>query len=160
MGQRYSCSFQEVAVTAAQDLFELAAPADAVVRLISCRIGQSSDPGDAQAEMIPIKIVRGHGSVTSGSGGTAGVEEPLSKGFSAAGSVVEINNTTKMVVGSGSLHTMLNDAFNLQVGWLYQPVPEEVIEVSPSDRITVELVTAPVDSLDMNGTIVWEELGG
>lgn len=160
MGLKYTAVFEDIAVTVAQDLFEIAAPADACVVVHAVRMGQSSDAGDAQAEMLSISMVRGEGTVTSGAGGAAVTPNPLEKGFPAAGSVVERNNTTKMVIGTGALKVMLNEAFNVQVGWLYQPVPEERIVISPSDRLTVELVAAPADSLTMSGQIVFEEWGG
>lgn len=160
MGMRYSGVFEEVAVSAAQDLFELVAPADASIVIHSVRIGQSSDAADAQSEMLPVSFVRGEGSVTSGSGGSTPTPAPLESGFAASGATLEANNTTKMVVGSGSLTTLYNDAFNVQVGFLYQPVPEERVIVSPGDRVTVELVSAPADSLTVSGMIVWEEIGG
>ena len=65
-----------------------------------------------------------------------------------------------MVAGGGSLQVLYNDTFNIQVGFLYQPVPEERITVTPSDRFTVELVNAPADALTMSGTITFEEKGG
>jgi hypothetical protein len=74
--------------------------------------------------------------------------------------VVEINNTTRATAGGGSLVTMLEDTWNIQLGWLYYPVPEERIVVSPSDFITVALPTAPTDDLETSGTIVWEAIGG
>lgn len=160
MGMRYSGSFEAVAVSAAQDLFELVAPADSAIIIHSIRIGQSSDYGDAAAEGLSISLVRGEGSVTTGSGGSTPTPAPLESGFAASGATLEANNTTKMVVGAGTLTTLQNDAFNAQVGWLYQPVPEERIIISPDDRMTVELVGAPNDALTMSGTIVWEEVGG
>ena len=110
--------------------------------------------------MLAISFVRGIGSVTTGSGGTTPTPSALETGFAASGATLEANNTTKMVVGSGSLVVLYNDDFNVQVGFLYQPVPEERIVLSPGDRMTVELVGAPADSLTMSGTIVWEEIGG
>lgn len=160
MGMRYSGAFEDVAVSAAQDLFELVAPADSTITIHSVRAGQSSDFGDAAAEGLSISFVRGEGTVTSGSGGSTPTPAPLESGFAASGATLEANNTTKMVVGTGTLTTLYNDAFNVQVGFLYQPVPEERIVVSPSDRMTVELVGAPSDALTMSGTIVWEESGG
>lgn len=157
---RYSCSFSEVSVSVEQDLFELLAPTDATVILIACRFGQQTDAGDAAAEMLPIEIIRGKGTVTSGSGGTAGTEEPLESGSAAAGVVCELNNTTRMVVGTGSLHTMVADAFNIQVGYLYQPIDEERITVSPGDRVTVAIAAAPGSAIVMSGTITWDEIGG
>lgn len=159
MGMRYSVVFDAVAVTVAQDLFELTAPADAVCKIISCVIGQVTDAGDAESELLQITLRRGQGA-TSGSGGSAGTEVTLEAGFAAAGSAVEINNTTQMVAGGGSLQVLREEAFNVQVGWLYQPTPEEYIYVSPGDFFTVALDTAPSDSLTMSGTLIWEELGG
>lgn len=160
-GNVYTAVFEEVTATLAQDLFELLAPNDVCLELISARVGQSSDPADAQAEMAAISIVRGVGTVTSGSGGgTNPTPRPTHQGGAASGSTVEINNTTKMVVGTGALEILLNDDFNMQVGWLYQPVPEERFYVSPSDRVTIELVNAPADALTISGTISWREIGG
>lgn len=159
MGMRYSCVFDAVAVTAAQDLFELTAPADSALIIHSIRIGQTTDYGDAAAEGSQITLRRGQGT-TSGSGGSAGTEVTLEAGFAAAGTLVETNNTTQMTVGGGSIQVLAEEPFNIQVGYLYQPVPEERIIISPSDLFTVALDSAPADSLTMSGTIVWEELGG
>ena len=143
MGMRYSGQFSAVAVTALQDVFELVAPTDSVIVLHSVRLGQSSDAGDAQAEMLPVEIVVGRGTVTSGSGGTTPAKEALEGGFAASGATLEANNTTRMVVGSGTLHTIIREAFNVQVGWLYQPLPEERSVGSPGDRRTRALPRAP-----------------
>jgi hypothetical protein len=156
---RYSCSFDAVAVSAAQDLFELTAPADAICVILSCRVGQTSDYGDAEAEGLQITLRRGNGA-TTGSGGSAGTEVALEAGFGTAGGVVEINNTTQMTAGGGSLEVLSVEPFNAQVGWLYQPTPEERVVVSPSDLFTVALDSAPSDALTMSGTLIWEEIGG
>lgn len=159
MGMRYSAVFDAVAVSAAQDLFELTAPSDAVCVILSCRVGQTSDYGDSEAEGLQITLRRGNGA-TSGSGGSAATEVGLEAGFATAGAAVEVNNTTQMTAGGGSLEVLHEEAFNAQVGWLYQPIPEERIVVSPSDLFTVALDSAPTDALTMSGTLVWEEIGG
>jgi len=160
MGMMYRAVFEDIAVSAAQDLFEILAPADAVVKVHEVYVGQSSDYGDASAEGLAISIVRGEGSVTSGSGGGSVTPAPQEKGFAAAGSVVERNNTTKMVVGTGTLVVVHNDAFNIQSGWQYIPTPEGRPVISPGDRLTVELVGAPADAITMSATVVFEEIGG
>jgi hypothetical protein len=38
--------------------------------------------------------------------------------------------------------------------------PETRPILSPSRRLTVELVNAPADSITMSGTILFEEIGG
>lgn len=153
MGRAYSASFEEVAVTAAQDLFEVVAPADASLKITGVTITQSSDAGDAQAEMLPILIHRG---TATGSGGSSVTASPLSEGDAAFGGTVEVNNTSQSVEGT-ILHA---EAFNVQIGFYYLPTPENQPEVSPSQLFIVELQAAPDDSLTMSGTIYFEEIGG
>jgi len=153
MGRMYSTVFEEVAVTAAQDLFEINAPADAVVVLHSCIVTQSSDAGDAEDEQLSIIF---HLGSTSGSGGSLPTEHPLELGSPAFGGTVEVNNTSQSTEGS-ILHA---EAFNVRAGFYYRPTPEERIVISPSDRLIIELQTAPADSLTMSGTIIFEEIGG
>jgi len=153
MGRTYAAAFEEVAVTVAQDLFEVVAPADGAVIIHSVTITQSSDAGDAQAEMLPILIHRG---TATGSGGTTVTPSPLALGDAAFGGVVEANNTTQSVEGT-FLHA---EAFNVQIGFYYLPPPEDRPIVSPSALFIVELQAAPDDSLTMNGTVVFEEVGG
>lgn len=56
MGRMYSATFELVAATAAQDLFEINAPADASVVVHGVWLSQSSDVGDAASEMLNILI--------------------------------------------------------------------------------------------------------
>ncbi len=159
-GMTYKAVFKEVAVTALQDLFELLCPTDAVIEILSYKIGQSSDFGDAEAEVLAIEWVRGEGTVTSGSGGSTPTPSPTQKGYAAAGGICEVNNTTRMLAGSGALVDVEADTFNAQIGYLYQPTPEEREWLSPGDRMTVALPNGPNDSLTMSGTLTWTEYGG
>jgi hypothetical protein len=150
----YSASFSSVAVTAVQDLLEVAAPSDAVVVVHSVSIGQSSDAGDSASELLPIQISKSTGS--SGSGGSSLTAVAHHTGDAAFGGTCEANNTTQATTTT----TLHSDTFNVQAGWLYQPTPEERIVLSPSARLVVELPTAPADSLTMSGTVTFEEIGG
>lgn len=152
MGQVYTASFTAATVTTARDLFELTAPADAVVRILSCRLGQLLDAGNAEAEMVAVEIERYTGA--DGTGGTTPTPQPHQVGFNAAGSVVRADVTL------GATRTeLLADVFNVQAGWLYQPIPEEMIYVSASDKIAIA-ITAPNDELTMHCSLTFEELGG
>lgn len=157
MSMMYTGVFGAVAVTAAQDFFELTAPADCIVVVHMVEITQHSDFQDAGEEIVQIALKRGVGS-TSGSGGTAPTPVKLQSGFAAAGSSLEVNNTTKMT--SGTITTVWQSAWNERSPWLWLPTPEMRIVLSPSERLTVELVGAPGDSITTNGTIVFEEIGG
>ncbi len=153
MGRMYSAVFENVAVTAAQDFIELNAPSDAVVVVHAVYIGQSSDAGDAESEMLDVLF---HMGSTSGSGGSTVTATPLELGDAAFGGTVEANNTTQSTEGT-LIHA---DTFNVLAGYQYMPTPETRIVISPSDRLNIELQAAPGDSLTMNGTIVFEEIGG
>jgi hypothetical protein len=152
----FVATFAAVAVTAAQDVFEIVAPASSRLLIREIRLGQYSDPGDAQAEMLSVQIIRGY--TTSGSGGSAVTPVNFSPVSGAASPVatVERNNTTVAQDGTGAV--LLADTFNVMGGWRYYPVPEERIEVGVSQRLVVR-ITAPADSLTMNGTMVYEEVG-
>jgi hypothetical protein len=152
-GRIYSAEFDGVAVTAAQDLWEIVAPADAIVVIHEVHIGQDSDAGDAEAEMLDILIHRG---TATGSGGTVVTPNPIEVGSPAFGGTVEANNTT----GSVETAPLRAEAWNIQIGYYYIPPPEQRIVISPSGLFIVELQNAPNDSLTMYGTIVFEEIGG
>ena len=153
-GHVYYASFFTAAVTALQDLFQLAPTTNPII-VHSIRIGQSSDEGDAQAEMLQVQISRTTLTV-NGSGGTVLTPVAASPGSPAATTVVEANNTTQSTVTT----EILEDTFNVQAGWLYLPTPEEriIVLASATTGLVVELPVGPSDPLDMTGTIVFEEI--
>lgn len=153
MGRMYSATFEEVAVTAAQDLFELVAPADMSVAIHGLMISQSSDAGDSESEQLNVLIHRGS---ASGSGGTTPTPAPLAVGDAASTVTVEANNTTQGTEGTIIHSECFNVMAGLQIWW----TPECRPIISPSGRLIVELQTAPGDSLTMSGTIYFEEIGG
>ena len=153
MSRMYAAVFESVAVTAAQDLFEINAPSNAVVRIHKIRISQSSDAGDAESEQLNVLIHRGS---TSGSGGSTITPTPLSVGDAAFGGTVKANNTSQSTEGA------FVDApcFNVMAGLEIINTPETYIDISPSGRLIIELQSAPGDSLTMSGVVVFEEIGG
>lgn len=153
-GQIYTASFSEVAVTALQDLFQLLASGTVPIEILSVRIGQSSDAGDAAAEMLPI-ILSSSDVTINGSGGTTVTPRPHSPGPAiAAVTVAEVNNTTQSTVTT----EIVSDTFNVQAGWLYQPPEAEQLIILPTEAFIVELPKAPTDSLDFSGSVTFKEL--
>jgi len=159
-GLVYTASFPLTAIAAQIDFFEILCPTDAVVCLHEVHIGQEIDEGDSEAELLGYQIVKGLGSVDSGSGGAAATIGRKMTGFPTLGSTVERLNTTKMAVGTGTLETWFSDSFHVAAGLHYVPTPEDRPYVSPGDRITVELDETPTDSLSFRGTIKFSEIGG
>lgn len=153
MGRIYSAVFEEIAVSAVQDLFELNAPSNAAVAVHALYLSQSSDAGDSESEQLNVLIHRGS---TSGTGGAAVTARPLSAGDPAFGGTVERNNTTQGTEGN-QIHA---ESFNVMAGLQIIWPPELRPLISPSGRLIVELQTAPADALTMSGTIYFEEIGG
>lgn len=157
-GPIFTATFSAVAVSAAQDLFEIVAPANSRIAICEIDIGQYSDAGDAQAEMLSMQIIRGY--TTSGSGGSALTPSNLSPWSRTSGATVEANNTTLVQDGTGAiLHAT---SFNVQAGWYYRPKYDEKfderIRLEVSTRLVVR-ITAPADAITMNGTLRYQELG-
>lgn len=159
MGRMYSASFDNVVVSAIQDLFELIAPTDSIVVLHSIELGQSTDFGDAAAEGLRVTVERF--TSTNGSGGTDATARPHNVGDAAFGGgdvagTVGVNNTTQ-----GVTRTVIQAmVWNIQAGWFYKPTPEERLVLSPSGKLAVAMIAAPTDPITMSGTIVFEEIGG
>lgn len=155
IGTVYTATVAAVAVTAAQDVFEIVSPSTSRVRIREVRIAQYSDAGDAQAEMLSILVMRGH--TTSGSGGSSVTPNNVNHYSTlTASSTVEANNTT--VASNGSPVTLIADAWNVQGGWWYTPDENEMIVIDVSTRLVFR-ITAPADSITLNATLVFEEIG-
>lgn len=156
MGRIYTVSFASVAATLAQDLFEIVAPADAIVAIHDICLSQSTELGDAAEEQLVLAWKSGQ--TTSGSGGTAPTAIPRQFGDAAFGGTVEVNNTTKASAGTIVTHHPWN--WNIRGPFREIFTPETRPILSPSRRGTLELVNAPTDSVTISGFITFEEIGG
>ena len=156
MGRRYIVPFVAVAVVAQQDLFEIVAPADAVVIVHDIHLSQSSEVGDAAEESLSILMKKG--ATTSGSGGSAPTPAPLELGDAAFGGTTEVNNTTKATSGTIVQHGAYNWNIRVPLDIVFTPETRPVI--SPSARLTLELATTPADSITASGYMTIEEIGG
>lgn len=159
-GRIYTAYIDAQGVTAELDFFEILCPANSVIEVLEIDIGQETEEGDTQAEQLSYKLVRGTGTVTSGSGGGTVTPEPHQTGFGAANAVVETLNTTKMAVGTGALHILHASAFHVAAGIQWVPTPDCRFVLSPGERGTVELAEAPADSITFSGTLKFKEIGG
>lgn len=156
MGRMYAVTFENVAVTAAQDFFEISPADDRPVLIHAIYLSQSTDVGDAAEEMLRVKIIRGH--TTGGSGGSAPTPAPLgSSADAAAGFTAEVNNTT--IASAGTAVDLHAETFNIRAGLVYIPTPEARPGASQANTtLVVRLMAAPADALSMSGTLIVEEL--
>lgn len=159
MGRMFVANFKGVAVTVQQDFFELLAASSGIVVIHEWGLSQTTEFGDAAEEQLLLTTNRGEGTVTSGSGGTAPTARPIDRGSGAAATTVEANNTTKMATGTGTLIELEAHAWNVRVPFQRIYTPESRPIIRPSDRWTLELETTPVDSITINGYVIFEEIG-
>jgi len=151
----YTVQFNAVAVTAAQDLFEIVAGSAKPIVLIGFGVSQYTDVGDAAEELLSILVKSGQS--TSGSGGSSVTPAATDASGSAASFTCEANNTTK--ASTGTILTHYAYAWNVR-GPMEIVLPEPMQLIMPaSRRMTIELVGAPADSLTMNGYAVVQEIG-
>lgn len=152
----YTVSFTGVAVTTAVDIFQLTPADDKPIEILGFFWGQSSDFGDAQAEQIGYRVVRGH--TTTGSGGTSTTPRPLNRSGAAAGFTALTNNTTAATAGSTvDLHA---DVINVAAGeklWLPEGCEWEASQGDTT--ILIRLIAAPADSITTSGTLYVREQG-
>ncbi len=149
MGRMYSVSFEDVAATLAQDLWQLEQDASQVI-LHYFEVGQTSDFGDAAAENLVIKIRRVTDAVVS----TADID-PLDTGDAAATANVVVNDTTQLVTGADTIWAA---SWNIALPYVWMPPPEQRVVVVQGDAITITM-SAPADALTIHGTLIFEEIG-
>lgn len=157
-GIMYTMPFTVTGATAIQDLVSLVAGAASVICIHEFHVGQKTEIGDAQAEMLDVEISRFEGAFTIGSAGAAGVEEPLQTGGPTSTTSGRTNDTT--VTTGGTQAVLKRDTFHVAGGFHYVPTPKARVWVSPTDAFVARLDTAPADALDLRGYVIWEEFGG
>jgi hypothetical protein len=155
MPRIYTAVFEAVSVSAAQDFFELTAPATAVVAVHEVHITQDAAE---TSEQLPVRLIRVPATVTSGSGGTSPTPRKTMTGNPAAAATVEANNTT-LATTSGTLEVLRRQGDNVLNGWHWIFTPEARLYLAPSGVLVVRLATAPGAALTMSGEICWEEIG-
>lgn len=153
MADTYAIIFENVAVTAAQDLFSIIAADDRPVQLLYVEIGNLTELGDAAEEQLRMTIVRGH--TTVGSGGSAFTPLNLKEGGLAAGASCRINDTTIASAGTGV--NLYAGAWNIRTPFIWDATPERNIWVRGTSYLVVRLVAAPSDSITMSGTAYFAE---
>lgn len=156
----HTAGFKAVAITAAQDLFEVRASTTSIIYVHGFSLYQTTDLGDAAEEILRLTTNRGSGSVTSGSGGSTATAALVTRANTAFGGTVEVNNTTILAVGSGTLTTdMEHIGWNIRIPMTFWWTPEARPVILPGEYWTLELEAAPADSITASGTIYLEQIG-
>lgn len=153
-GRIYTMGFQNVTLSAVQDLFNVSAGASKIFAVLSVNIGQitATSVANCRIRLRYLPTV-----VTAGSGGTAGTLKPFVSGDASVTITGRINDTTQ-ASSSGTIVDIWDDQWNIINGFIWvPPVPSRPPVIGLSGAFIVSLDTAPA-SIVANGSITVEEL--
>lgn len=148
-------NFSAQAVTTATDLFEITPVVDRPVIIYGITLGQTTDLGDAQEEVLMIGVYR---DATAGSGGTALTEYNYNQ------AAIGASTAQVRVLGTASTGGTLIDIipWNIRIPLMWIPIPEMRLKFSniaaEGPTSTFRLIAAPADSITVSGAIYWAEL--
>jgi hypothetical protein len=149
-GRFYTVEFDALAIAVTTtDIIELDAAAEKPIKVLGWTIGQSTDMGDAQAEALRYRWVRGN--TTGGSGGSAPTPRPCNPSDVAAGFTAETGNTT--AASAGTAVNLATVPWTIQApDWVWLPDGCE-FGTSGTSLLVMRLVAAPTDSVTLSGTV-------
>lgn len=159
MSGTYTINLEPTAYTTEIDLFEILAGSASIIQILEWEIFQISDVGDAQEEIIDLEEVRGYSTVTSGSGGAAYTPKPQTQGDGASAATVEVGNTTRLAVGTGTIETIKKYGWNVRSPYTKVYIPEARPIILPSQYWTLGLDATPTDSVTVGGSLTFYEFG-
>lgn len=152
----YAANFSAQAITTATDLHELTPVVDRPIYVYGLTVGQTTDLGDAQEEVLMIGVYR---DATAGSGGTAATE------YTYSNAAVGVTATCAVrQLGTASTGGTLIDIipWNIRIPLQWFPIPEmrpkfsNIAAEGPTS--TFRLIAAPADSITVSSTIYWSEV--
>jgi len=153
MGFFYTASQDGQAISTAVDLLHLTIADDVPIELWGIDIGNTSDLGDAQEEVLRIGIYSG---VTGGGSGSALTEVGLHR-LAPTASTAVVGQATASTGGTLRKTIYWNVR---QAGPVWIATPETVITLSQASGspVAFRLLAAPGDAITLSFEVLWKEL--
>jgi hypothetical protein len=160
MPRQYVVTFEGVAVTAAQDLFQITGAAGKIVEPVRV-IVKNTDTTLPTAQMLEFRMRFLPATVTNGSGGTTPTIYKTDNGDAAASFTALVNNTTKATT-SGTAVILYEGGEHVQNGLDEFFDGSRIIcpPIGPSEALVVELLSTVTGTVHLSGTIWLNERGG
>lgn len=161
MSRKYAVTIVNGSFLAADtdiDIWELVPAANKPVTLHGFRLGQLSEIKDAEEELLPWEVLRGH--TTGGSGGTTITPRPMHSSLdTAAGFAAEVVND--VVATLGTTHSLGAGTFNVRTGDEFWWTPEFRPECSAAETsILIRMEATVTDNITgIYGVLYVEEHG-
>lgn len=154
----YVASFTAVALSTAgpSDLFHITAPSNSRVAIEEIRLGQFSEFGDAQAELMSMTLLTG---TTSAAVGSTLTPRNIRRHTGAPKAGTQVSGPSTTVASTASAVVMLADSFNVFWGWNLDESKSSHLVLNPGERAVLR-VSTPNDAISLNGTVKFQEIGG
>lgn len=156
MGRIYRVTFEQVAVSAAQDLFEIKGAAGKMLRILHRWVG-STDTTLPTAQMLALRERFLPATVTDGSGGSTPTPQKTDPGDAAASFTALANNTTKATT-NGTAVILWESGVHIYNG--YDDTLEAPYPIGPSEAYVMELLSTVTGTVHLSGGVEVEEIGG
>lgn len=158
----YTVSFLEQTIAAASgdyDLFEIDPAADKPVELVALYIGNKSEVGDTQEEMVSYSITYMSGGTFTSSNGTSTTPAKTDPSDAAASFTAETVGATVATTTGTTVH-LHQDTFNIRTGLqlIWPPEARPKCDGAANSVILVRLRTALADDATLSGTLYVREL--
>ncbi len=155
MSRIYKVPFDNILVSAAQDLLQIKGATGKMLRILEINLA-CTDTSLATGQMLQLRCRFLPATVTDGSGG--GTITPVAMPGDSAASFTCLRNNTTPATTSGTAVVHRTDSMHLYSPYTY-PFPKPV-EVGQSESFTFELEGAPSGTVHLSGGAIVEELGG
>lgn len=156
MARVYSVNFDNVAVTAAQDLIQVKGAAGKMLRILRQWV-TATDTSVPTSQMIRGRSRFLPATVTDGSGGSTPTPQKLDAGDAAASFTALANNTTQATTtGTG----LIVETWGAHIYSGYDYAFPRPPVVGPSESFTFELESTVSGTVHLSGGVLVEEIGG
>lgn len=156
MPRTYAVTFEQVSVSAAQDLIQISGAAGKTCRILRQWVG-SSDTTAPTNQQLALRSRFLPATVTNGSGGSAPTPRPMDPGDAAASLTALANDTVKATT-NGTATILEENSCNIFAGYDYA-FPRPPI-VGPSEAFVFELLSTVSGTVHLSGGVLVEESGG
>lgn len=156
MPRRYRVPMPPVAVSAAQDMWQIKGATGKMVRVLRVKIGET-DTTPATGQMLSVRARFLPATVTDGTGGTSATIAKTDPGDAAASFTALLNNTGKATTNGTAVIDIEDGFYNLggwDHFWLTPPV------IGPSESFVIEMLSTPSGTVTLAGYVEVEEIGG
>ena len=156
-GRIFVATFENVSIgTAAQSIMEVQVPDNTIIKVLRAWIS----PAITATPLDEVIAVNVYGNDAPATGGTGMTEQPLTPAAAA-----DASNCTALLEPTIAATPLLlyNDAYHLQNGFVYPPIPEEMEVIfggnsDPGDNVGLELAVASTATPSISGGIRWLEI--